>query len=46
MNDVQYAVGADEAEIRRVADELFMVNSFRYYSKLTRGNDAVRTHTA
>lgn len=62
----------DEAELRRLADELFIttdgadlwetwgnyrlscrrvaerwrLDGFRYYSKLTRGNDAVRTHTA
>lgn len=30
---------------RRVADQ-WRLDGFRYYSKLTRGNDAVRTHTA
>jgi hypothetical protein len=30
---------------RRVADR-WRLDGFRYYSKLTRGNDAVRTHTA
>jgi hypothetical protein len=64
MNPVQYVAGTDEAEIRRIADELFITTDLKdwdaaralfvdgsieadmSYSKLTRGNDAVRTHSA
>jgi hypothetical protein len=43
-NDLWETWGNYRLGFRRLG-ERWLVNAFRYYSKLTRGNDAVRTHT-
>ena len=44
-NDLWETWGNYRLGFRRV-EERWVVTAFRYYSKLTRGNDAVRTHIA
>jgi SnoaL-like domain len=43
-NDLWETWGNYRLSYRRIGDR-WCLNGFRYYSKLTRGNDAVRTHT-